>query len=73
MLKDAIGGNSYNVSMFFFNYGESLTSLATLRLQSQMSRVSNYPVLNEGNLLGLLRKYRTEILKSREYAGKEFG
>lgn len=38
-----------------------------------MNKISNYPVLNEGNLLGLLRKYRMEILKSREYAGKEYG
>ena len=34
---------------------------------SLMRRVINYPVMNEGNVLGLLRKYRMEIKKAREF------
>ena len=38
-----------------------------------MQMVRNFPVLNEGNLIGLLKKFRMDLQKSREFAGKQFG
>ena len=72
LLKDALGGNSHTLSFFSLSQGDSLGSISSLRVMTMMKRIKNFPVLNEGNLLGLLRRYRIDIIKSRNFSGKEF-
>ncbi len=38
-----------------------------------MLNIWNFPVLNEGNLIGLLRRLRRELANARSLAGKKFG
>ena len=60
-LKEIIGGNAISISIFSINQGDSKGSIATLRLMSLMRRVLNYPVLMEGNICGLFKKFRNDL------------
>ena len=72
LLKDALGGNSHTLAFFSLCQGDAMGSVSSMRVMTMMKRIRNFPVLNEGNLLGLLRRYRIDIIKSRNYSGKEF-
>ena len=73
LLKDALGGNCFTLNFSCITQGDTDGSFATLKIMNMLDRVTNYPILNEGNLLGLLRKYRLEVRRAREYAGREYG
>jgi hypothetical protein len=71
LLKESLGGNSYTLAIFSLANGDYKGSLASLKLMSFIKNVVNFPVLNEGNLLGLLQKYRSEIKRARDLSSVE--
>lgn len=73
LLKESLGGNSYTLALFSLANGDYKGSLASLKLMSFIKNVVNFPVLNEGNLLGLLQKYRNEVKKARDLSSIEGG
>lgn len=70
LLKEALGGNSYTLVFGCVSQGDTQATRATMQTLSLLSRVTNFPILNEGNLLGLLRAYRLELRRARDYSVK---
>lgn len=70
LLKEALGGNSYTLAFGCVSQGDTQATRATMQTLTLLSRVINYPILNEGNLLGLLRSYRLELRRARDYSVK---
>ena len=64
LLRDAIAGNSYTVGMMCLRYGDIQGSNACLKLMRLLRTIQNFPVINEGKAIGLLRKYRQEAIQA---------
>jgi hypothetical protein len=63
LLKDTFGGNALGVGLFNLQYGDSIGSMVTMRTYRKCSQISNFPVINDNRILGLLRKYRVELIQ----------
>jgi hypothetical protein len=61
-LKDTFGGNSLTVGLFTLQYGDAIGSTVTMRTYKKCSTVMNYPVINDNRIIGLLRKFRVELV-----------
>lgn len=64
LLRDAIGGNSYTVGFICLRYGDVRGSLIALKIMNLLRQIRNYPVVNEGKSIGLMRKYRQEAIQA---------
>ena len=62
LMKDIIGGNSLTVAMVCLQNGDMLGSSLVLNYMRNLQRVNNFPVINDSRQIGLLRKYRVEVL-----------
>jgi hypothetical protein len=63
LLKDTYGGNSLTIGVFNLQYGDAIGSTVTMRTFRKCQMITNYPVINDNRILGLLRKYRVELVQ----------
>jgi coiled-coil domain-containing protein 78 len=63
LMKDTFGGNSLTIGLFNLQYGDSIGSLVTMRTFRKCQQITNFPVINDNRILGLLRKYRVELVQ----------
>lgn len=62
LLKDIIGGNCLTMCLTCLQYGDNSGSLLILRYMQMLKNIMNFPVVNDSRQIGLLRKYRNEIM-----------
>ena len=62
-MKDTYGGNSLTVGIFTLQYGDAIGSTVTMRTFKKCQQIVNYPVINDNRIIGLLRKYRVELIQ----------
>ena len=56
LLRDIFGGNTITIGIFCLKYGDQIGSSLTMRALKRCQNISNFPLLNETNVLGLMRK-----------------
>jgi len=80
LLVEALGGNCVTLCIALLNPNHFDGNRATLGLVEMLQRVSNYPVMNDGHLQGLLCRYRLsmeniqdkiESIKSEKKGGED--
>lgn len=62
LLKDVLGGNSLTVGLFTLQYGDPIGSTLAMRAFKKCQQIMNFPVINDNRSIGLLRKYRMELI-----------
>ena len=62
LLKDIIGGNSLTLALFCLSNGDIKNSELVLEYMKMIQQIINYPVVNDSRQIGLLRRYRSEII-----------
>ena len=60
LLKDIIGGNCLTQALFFLQNGDGKNSELVLEYLKMVQKIHNFPVVNDSNQIGLLRRYRAE-------------
>jgi len=63
LMKDMIGGNSLTVGVFCLQNGDPVGSSLVLSHMRMIRTIMNFPVVNDSRLIGLLRKYRLDIIE----------
>lgn len=63
LMKDMLGGNSLSLGIFCLQNGDATSSSLVLSYMRMVRSIMNYPVVNDSRLIGLLRKYRLEIIQ----------
>ena len=63
LMKDMIGGNCLTAAIFCLQNGDPIGSSLVLSYMRMIRSIMNYPVVNDSRLIGLLRKYRLEIIE----------
>ncbi|MCQ2816484.1 MAG: hypothetical protein MJ252_04370 [archaeon] len=61
LMKENIGGNSLCVGIFTLRNNDFVVSKITFNMMKFCSRIQNFPLLNDFNAIGLLKKFRTDI------------
>lgn len=61
LMKENIGGNGLCMGIFAVQNNNYAMSAITFKLMKLLSHVQNYPVVNDSNCHGLLRKFRVDI------------
>lgn len=61
--RDVLGGNSLTVGVFNIAHGDVKKTGITLNYLKYARRIINFPVINDGKILGLLKQYRAEIIQ----------
>jgi len=61
LLVDALGGNCVTLCIAHLNQHQFDSNRATIGLLHSLQKVSNYPVMNDGHLQGLLCRYRLSM------------
>ena len=64
-----LGGNSISVGIFNLQYDDQVGSMPTLKALRNTKQIINFPVVNDCNSLGLMRKLRQEISQLRSHVG----
>lgn len=62
LCRDVLGGNSLTVGIFNISYGDIKKTANTLTYMKYAKRIVNFPVITDGKIIGLLKKYRSEII-----------
>ncbi|OMJ83352.1 hypothetical protein SteCoe_15755 [Stentor coeruleus] len=62
LLKDIIGGNCLALGLFCLQNGDLKGSELVLEYMKMLQRISNFPVVNDSRQIGLLRKFRSELI-----------
>lgn len=73
LMKDTLGGNCLTVGIFTVQHGDLKGSSLTLNFLKYARKIVNYPVVNDGKALGLLKKYRNEIIINQNNLGRKSG
>ena len=63
LLKETFGGNSLTIGLFNLQYGDAIGSTVTMRTFRKCQMISNFAVMNDNQILGLIRKYRVELVQ----------
>ena len=63
LMKDVIGGNCLTACIFCLQNGDTQGSSLVLSYMRMVTKIMDYPVVNDSRLIGLLRKYRLEIME----------
>jgi len=63
LCRDILGGNSLTVGIFNVAYGDYKKTSATLTHMNLAKNIMNYPIINDGKTIGLLKKFRSEIIQ----------
>ena len=61
LMKEYIGGNSLCLGIFTLQNNNYTISSITFKMMKMCSRIQNFPILNDTNAIGLLKKFRTDI------------
>jgi len=61
LMKEYIGSNALCLGLFTLQNNNFAISAITFKMMKLCSRIQNYPILNDVNALGLLKKFRTDI------------
>ena len=69
LMKEYIGGNSLTVGLFTLQNNNFAISSITFKMMKLCSRIQNFPILNDVNALGLLKKFRTDISYYQKFKG----
>lgn len=70
LMKDTLGGNCLSIGIFTIQNGDLKGSSLTLNYMKYARKIVNFPVVNDSKALGLLKKYRSEIIISQSSTGK---
>ncbi|CDW90229.1 kinesin-like protein [Stylonychia lemnae] len=62
LMKDVLGGNSLTVGVFTLQYGDPIGSTLTMRAFKKCQTIMNFPAINDSRTIGLLRKFRIELI-----------
>ncbi|CAG9332942.1 unnamed protein product [Blepharisma stoltei] len=62
LLKDIFAGNCLSMCLTCLQYGDNIGSLLVLNYMKMLKATINFPVVNDSRQIGLLRKYRIEIM-----------
>lgn len=62
LMSDILGGNCLAMGVFCLQNGDMVGSSLSLNYMRMIRSIHNFPVVNDNRQLGLLRKYRVEIL-----------
>ena len=73
LMKEYIGGNSLTMGIFTLQNNNFAISEITFKMMKLCSRIQNYPILNDVNAMGLLRKFRTDISYYNRFKGPNPG
>ena len=73
LMKEYIGGNSLTMGIFTLQNNNFTISEITFKMMKLCSRIQNYPILNDVNAMGLLRKFRTDISYYNRFKGPNPG
>ena len=73
LMKEYIGGNSLTMGIFTLQNNNFAISQITFKMMKLCSRIQNYPILNDVNAMGLLRKFRTDISYYNRFKGPNPG
>lgn len=63
LLKDTYGNNALSVGLFTLQYGDAIGSTVTMRTFKKAQMITNFPVINDNRTVGLLRKFRIELVQ----------
>jgi len=63
LCRDVLGGNSLTIGIFNIAYGDIKKTANTLNYMKYAKRIINFPVVTDGKIIGLLKKYRSEIIQ----------
>jgi len=63
LMKDMLAGNSFTTGLFCVKQGHFLQSATTLKYFNICKGIRNFPIQNDGKVIGLLSKYRYEIMQ----------
>ena len=69
LMKEYIGGNSLTVGLFTLQNNNFAISSISFKMMKLCSRIQNFPILNDVNALGLLKKFRTDISYYQKFKG----
>ena len=69
LMKEYIGSNALCLGLFTLQNNNFTISAITFKLMKLCSRIQNYPILNDVNALGLLKKFRTDISYYSKFKG----
>lgn len=62
LLKDIVGGNCLTMALICLQNGDMTGSSMVLNYMRLLRSINNFPVVNDSRQLGLLRKYRIELI-----------
>ena len=69
LMKEYIGANALCLGLFTLQNNNFAVSSITFKMMKLCSRIQNYPILNDVNALGLLKKFRTDISYYSKFKG----
>ena len=69
LMKEYIGANALCLGLFTLQNNNFAISSITFKMMKLCSRIQNYPILNDVNALGLLKKFRTDISYYSKFKG----
>ena len=69
LMKEYIGANALCLGLFTLQNNNFAISAITFKMMKLCSRIQNYPILNDVNALGLLKKFRTDISYYSKFKG----
>ena len=69
LMKEYIGSNALCLGLFTLQNNNFAISAITFKMMKLCSRVQNYPILNDVNAMGLLKKFRTDISYYSKFKG----
>ncbi len=72
LMKEAIGGNSLNLGIFTLQQNNYAISQLVFKMMKVCSQVQCFPIVNDTNSNGLLKKFRVEIAYLNKYNSKLF-
>ena len=73
LCRDVLGGNSLTVGIFNVAFGDYKRTSTTLGFMNMAKNIVNYPIINDGKTIGLLRKFRSEIIQLLNVGGHRGG
>lgn len=63
LCRDILGGNSLSVGIFNIAYNDYKNTSIALTYMNYAKSIMNFPIINDGKTIGLLKKYRAEIIQ----------
>lgn len=68
--KECLGGNALSIVIFVLQHGDHKGSSLVLQTYKNCCRIQNYPIINDGKILAVLRKFRLEASQGSNNQGQ---